>query len=220
MNALSQTVAPLIEGAEQRVLLYDVSWEMYERMLADLRLHPGTRLTYDEGELEIMVVSFKHEKVSSYLNQFVQIMAVEQKKDFVEGRSTTFKRKGSGKGFEPDGCYYFRNVGLMRVKDEIDLNKDPAPDLAIEVDITSPSLSRFPIFARLGVAEIWRYHKGQVEFFQLRAATCLRRKTSRFLPRVASLKVTELLGQSEQLPVYEWQEKVRQYARQLQPAAK
>ena len=71
------------------------------------------------------------------------------------------------RGFEPDGCYYFTNVERMRAKKRIDLTKDPVPDLAIEVDISSPSISRFPIFARLGVQEVWRYHKGRVAIYEV-----------------------------------------------------
>jgi len=36
------------------------------------------------------------------------------------------------------------------------------PDLWIEVDIFSPSLPREPIYARLGVREIWRYDGSQL----------------------------------------------------------
>ena len=38
---------------EQRVVLYNVSWETYERLVEEID-NPGTRLAYDEGVLEIM----------------------------------------------------------------------------------------------------------------------------------------------------------------------
>ncbi|MFN0112463.1 MAG: Uma2 family endonuclease, partial [Blastocatellia bacterium] len=44
---------------------------------------------------------------------------------------------------------------------------DPPPDLAFEVDITSPSLSKFPIYASIGVPELWRYTNGRVYFYRL-----------------------------------------------------
>lgn len=34
---------------------------------------------------------------------------------------------------------------------------DPPPDLAIEVDITSRSIAREPIYAALGIPELWRF---------------------------------------------------------------
>lgn len=219
MSALSKTIENFPEGAEQRIVLYGIEWEEYEQMLEMLRRHPGTRLTYCEGALEIMTVSFEHEKFCDYINSIVQTIAHEWRKDFVGGRSTTFKLKKHERGFEPDGCYYFTNVARMRAKKRIDLTKDPVPDLAIEVDISSPSISRFPIFARLGVSEVWRYHKGQVEFFLLRDSTYVRRKTSKFLPRVSSQAVTRLLAECETSRAYEWQDKAREYARTLRPAA-
>lgn len=217
MSALPKTIEDFDDGAEQRIVLYGVEWEEYEQMLELMMRHPGTRLTYSEGALEIMVVSFEHEKISEYINSIVQGIAEEWRKDFVPGRSTTFKLKKRERGFEPDGCYYFTNVAVMRAKTRIDLTKDPVPDLAIEVDISNPSISRFPIFARLGVAEVWRYHKGQMEFYQLRDSTYIRRKTSKFLPRVTSQAVTELVAQCETLPIFQWRENAREYARQLRP---
>ena len=37
-----------------------------------------------------------------------------------------------------------------------------APDLWIEVDLFSPSVPREPIYARLGVPEVWRYTREQL----------------------------------------------------------
>ncbi|MBZ5618558.1 MAG: Uma2 family endonuclease [Acidobacteriia bacterium] len=56
---------------------------------------------------------------------------------------------------------------MIRGKDEIDLATDPPPELTIEVDITSSSLNRFPIFAAVGVAEVWRYDGERVQFHTL-----------------------------------------------------
>ena len=52
--------------------------------------------------------------------------------------------------FEPDGCFYVQNERRIRGKQRIDLTVDPPPDLVIEVDITSPSLDKLPIFVRAG----------------------------------------------------------------------
>jgi Uma2 family endonuclease len=47
---------------EQRVLLHNVSWETYERLLADLADSAAPRLTFDRGTLEIMSPTAEHEK--------------------------------------------------------------------------------------------------------------------------------------------------------------
>lgn len=37
------------------------------------------------------------------------------------------------------------------------LESDPPPDLVLEIDITSSSLDKRPIYAAFGVSELWRY---------------------------------------------------------------
>ena len=81
-------------------------------------------------------------------------------------RSATLMNEKVKKGTEADDCFYIQHASQVIGKD-IDLDIDPPPDLAIEVDITSPSLKKFPIYAALGVPELWRYKRGQTIFYQL-----------------------------------------------------
>src|SRR5712692_1474746 len=97
MDAMSITAAP----AEHRLLLRNISWETYERLLAESVEACGTRFTYDEGNLEIMVVSVGHEKPNRTLALIAEITAEETERDFSGAGSTTFKRKDLSKGFEP-----------------------------------------------------------------------------------------------------------------------
>ena len=45
----------------------------------------------------------------------------------------------------------------MRSKEELDLSVDPSPELVIEIDVTSTSIHKDPIYAQLGIREVWRY---------------------------------------------------------------
>lgn len=45
----------------------------------------------------------------------------------------------------------------VRGKKRIDLNRDPAPDLVVEIDITSRSRHREQVYAALQIPEVWRY---------------------------------------------------------------
>jgi Uma2 family endonuclease len=49
----------------------------------------------------------------------------------------------------------------------IDLDRDPPPDLLLEVDFSSSSLNKEPIYVALGVSEIWRYANGELTLKQL-----------------------------------------------------
>ena len=39
-------------------------------------------------------------------------------------------------GIEPDQCFYIQNESKIRGKKRLDLQKDPPPDLALEIDVT------------------------------------------------------------------------------------
>ncbi|MBL1211530.1 Uma2 family endonuclease, partial [Geminocystis sp. GBBB08] len=71
--------------------------------------------------------------------------------------STTWSREDLQKGIEPDECYYINNEAIVRGKLDFDLNIDPPPDLALEIDITSSSLDRLSIYASLGIGEVWQF---------------------------------------------------------------
>ncbi len=144
---------------EGRVTLRNVSWETYERLLEEDPGRSAPRFFYDRGVLEIVSPSFEHEAVADIIASLVKELAVELEIDVVGAGSTTFNREDLLRGFEPDVSFYFsENASRVRGKRRISLDAgDPPPDLVVEVDITSPSASKLPIYAHLGVAEVWRH---------------------------------------------------------------
>ena len=48
------------EEATQKVILDNISWETYQRLLAERGENPQPRYSYDHGKLEIMVASYEH----------------------------------------------------------------------------------------------------------------------------------------------------------------
>lgn len=57
--------------------LHCVDWETYERLLAIFEQFSGHRLTYDNGDLEIMGPSFQHDRDSRILGKLVLALAEE-----------------------------------------------------------------------------------------------------------------------------------------------
>jgi hypothetical protein len=153
--------------AEQRTILYNVSWETFEALLRDTGEGRGSRFAYDCGTLEIMTPLFEHENPKIQFDRLIFALAEELEIEIRSAGSTTLKRQRFTKGIEPDSCYYIQNEPKIRGKQELDLKTDPAPDLAIEIDITSSSVNKFNIYAGLGVAEIWRYDGAVLKFYQL-----------------------------------------------------
>ncbi|MCI0458034.1 MAG: Uma2 family endonuclease [Gemmataceae bacterium] len=153
--------------ARNSLLLHDVDWRMYTRLLRTFRQRPSVRLTYDRGVLEIMSPLAEHEGPAYLLGRFVDVLTEELNLPVKAGRSTTFRKRRKRRGLEPDNSYWIANEAQVRGKDETDLRVDPPPDLAIEVDVTHSSLDRMGIYAKLGVAEVWRLADGQLTFHLL-----------------------------------------------------
>ena len=141
---------------QQHLVLHDVSWDLYKQLLREVGNRP-IRMTFDNGSLEIMSPLPRHEKWGNRIGRMIEILSLELNLPIEPLGSTTFKRKRLGKGLEPDECYYIQNAAAVRGKDRFNLAVDPPPDLAVEVDITSRSIKREPIYRALGVPELWRF---------------------------------------------------------------
>jgi Uma2 family endonuclease len=119
------------------------------------------RMTYHDGVLEIMSPESRHEIPSRRFGLIVFVLAEELDIAYQGTSSTTFRRgvvglkKGNGK--EPDESFYFAHAMEILGKHPIDLDRDPPPDLWIEVDNRASSRGRLPVYAALGVPEVWRY---------------------------------------------------------------
>ena len=153
--------------ADPQVVLRNVSWETYEKLLEDLSDCSVPHLTYDRGVLEIMNPTPEHEGFNNALNLIVQIVAAEIDVNVRALGSSTFKRKDVERGFEPDSCFYVKSAERIRGKKRLDLAIDPPPDVVIEIDITSSSIPRMPIFAQFGVPELWQYDGSSLRMSKL-----------------------------------------------------
>jgi Uma2 family endonuclease len=201
--------------AEQRVLLRNISWETYERLLDERGDSRVPRLAYDRGDLEIMSPSSEHESVAYFVALLVAVLAEEMQVNAYGVGSTTYRhRRGDiGRGFEPDASFYIRNEERIRGKPRIDLSVDPPPDLVVEVDITSPSLDKFPIYARLGVHEVWRYDGARATIFLLEKGEYVEARQSAALPSLTSDVLTLFVEESTSLGSTDWLRRVREWAR-------
>jgi Uma2 family endonuclease len=199
--------------AEQKVILHNISWETYERLLREQQDSSSTRLSYDRGVLEIMILSLQHERLKHTLATLVELVAAERGTDIEGAGSTTFRRADVARGFEPDACFYLLHAARMRAREEIDLAVDSAPELVIEIDIASPSLNKLPIFAALGVTEVWRYDGHQLTISVLEEAAYCEQLESRLLPGITVTQLTQLIQSSRVLTRTAWTDQVRQVAR-------
>ncbi len=180
-----------------RVLLQNITWETYERLLNEMGHQRNTRLNYDRGLLEIMTPLLEHEQPNRLLSKVANAIAEELDIEILSAGSTTLKRPDLEKGSEPDSSFYIKNESLIRGKRTIDLNTDPPPDLVIEVDVTSSSIDREGIYAAMGVPEIWRCDRGEVKFLQLQCGNYVESEHSLAFPVLPVTEVAKFLEQSQ-----------------------
>jgi len=206
-------MATVVSSPEQLVILDNVSWETYERLITEHGERCGTRFTYDEGVLQIMVISSRHEMPNRTLATLVEVLAEEWSIDIQRLGSMTFRRKDLLKAFEPDSCFYIQHADAVMGNANIKLPVNPPPDLVIDVDITRESLNRFPIFAAVGIPEVWRFDGARVIFYRLESEAYIETTHSLALTTLDSDTATAFLSQSQTLKSTVWLRKVRDWAR-------
>lgn len=210
---VSQDEERWYEGG-QRIILHGISWETYEHLLNDIGESHAAHFAYDQGALEIMVPTERHERPSRILAVLVDVLAEELNIDLHRLGSTTLKREDLQKGLEPDSGFYIRNEARIRGKEKLDFTVDPPPDLIIEIDETSSSLNKFPIYAKLGTLELWRYKNNQVQFFVLTNGQYVEVENSIAFPVLTNSLATQFLAESLTSPSTAWLRRVRQWVRE------
>jgi Uma2 family endonuclease len=202
------------EVTERRIVLHDIRWATYEALLADYLDRSVPRFTFDQGDLEIVGPSFAHEKYNRALAQIVNAYAEVMGINVGQAGSTTFKREDWKRGFEADSSFYIRNEERMRGKTEVDPTVDPPPDLVIEIDVSSSSLNKLPIYAQFGVPEVWRYDSVRVTIYDLVGGQYVESPESLVLSGLWATEVTRLLEESQSSEPIVWLRALRQWARE------
>jgi len=159
------TVAATTAGQLDQIIHLKVSWAIYEALLAALGDQNHVRLNYDGETLEIMSPGTMHEFLANLVSEMLTILSLEWRIFLVNLGSATIKTEP--KGFEADKTYYVNAKSRVRDLRSIDVTTDPPPDLLVEIDISNSSRDKLPIYAALGVMEVWRYHASGFAGFAL-----------------------------------------------------
>jgi Uma2 family endonuclease len=189
---------PPVESAqqptEQRFLMRGIDWATYRKIseaLSGRHYHLG----YDRGNLELMTISSLHARLSRLLGQLIVVLAEETGLPRCSCGDMTCERQELERAVEPDECFYLKNEPLIRGKEEIDLAKDPPPDLAVEIDISRSSLNRLGIYAALGVPEVWRFNGETLSIYhRLSPEQYAVAERSLHFPFVPATEMTRFLG--------------------------
>jgi Uma2 family endonuclease len=136
----------------------------------------------------------EHEYFKEVIGTSVQDIAEELELDYESYGSTTWRKRLKMAGVEPDNCFYFQHEAEVRGRLDLDISKgDPPPDLALEIDLTSKSLDRFPIYARLEVPELWCYDEGVLKIYHLQKGDYVEAEASLALPQLPVQELPQLI---------------------------
>jgi Uma2 family endonuclease len=145
-----------LHDPDQRVILGGIDWWQFEAFLAIRGDRAGVRVTYLEGELEIMSPSRTHEALKTLIARLLEAYADETGLVFEGYGSLTMRNAPNQCGIEPDECYA---VGGAK----------QAPDLTVEVIWTHGGLDKLSVYRGLGVREVWIWKKDELKAYELRS---------------------------------------------------
>ena len=183
----------------QHLILCGIRWATYQQLAADLGEQP-VRLAYDQGILEIMTPSFEHERFNRLLADIAQAIAFGKDISVEQAGSTDFSREDIERGFQPDSCFYLGdNLDAIKGKKRLDISIDPPPDLVIEVDITNRSLDKLPLYAAIGVMEVWRFNLDRIIVYCLHGTTYQEVSTSTVFEGVNATDLLSFVQQSDEM---------------------
>lgn len=199
------------------VVLSDMSWKLYEQLLEDL----GDRRlshSYVDGVLTIMSPAARHERSKKRFAQLVEAITDELDLPRNALGSITLKHDPKQKGAEPDECYLIANAHVLDGRDDYVPGEDPPPDLVIEIDMTSPSLNRLPVYAALGVPEVWVYDGRSLAVKLLQtdeSETYFDSEASTAFPTLPVGDIVGWIEQAHQTDETTWIRKVRKWVRKV-----
>jgi len=178
--------------------LQGVSWQTFQTLLAEVGENRPWRIAYDRGVLEIRMPLAEHEEPKELIADFITSMADLLDIELRKLGALTLARADLNRAVEPDTCFYIQNEALVRGKN-INLSIDPPPDLVVESDYTNSSLNKLEIYAALGVPELWRYQRPNLEVYQLIQGEYQSSDRSLAFPLFPIAEIPNLIAQSRNI---------------------
>ncbi len=163
--------APIESGSSHQSLRWvGLGWERYLGLLEVRGEKRRPRIVYLDGDAHLVTTSNIHEFIVDRLSTFVRVVVEELDIPCVATRETNFKRQDQDAGVEPDDSFYlanYRSIAAKFGKEKIDMDVDPPPDLALEIEYANPAKHAVEILRRLGVPEVWVCKRNGLRFLVL-----------------------------------------------------
>ena len=138
-------------------------------------------MIYCDGRLTLVGKSRKHYWYAERLGELAKAVARGSRIPWEDAGTATFRLESMKAGLEGDKTFYVgNNAELMRGPLDIDLDVQPAPDLAIEVEVSHAADAALVAWERLGVSEICRFRSEVSDEFTVLAHEATWKAVPRF----------------------------------------
>ncbi len=141
-----------------------------------------------------------HEAYAESISDFIKTVARVLRIPTRSLRSTLFERRAADASKEADASFYVANAAKLgnRIPEP---DKDPVPDLVVEVEITNPIDLSLRAYAALGVPEVWHFrrrprHSASLRFLRREGDVWIESSTSLSFPLLESAAVLSLIEET------------------------
>lgn len=194
--------------SEQRVVLDKIRWQKFQDLLTELGAERTARFAYQRGRMEMMTPNEQHERYSKLIESLLLVLADETYLKVVGFNSALLQQPELECAIAPTACFYISHAPEMTGKSELDLSRDPIPDLVLDIAFTSSAIDKLPIYAALGIPEVWCYTsdnnskpvpKQELMIYQLQNQQYYPSETSAVFNFLSAARVLEFIEQSDSL---------------------
>ncbi|HIK45178.1 MAG TPA: Uma2 family endonuclease [Leptolyngbyaceae cyanobacterium M65_K2018_010] len=169
------------------VLRLPGSWKDYQQLVNQLGDRQLPRIKYRPGEILLMAPLPKHGREADVIAAIVRVLLETLEQDYTAFTPITMELVEVS-GIEPDYCFYIDHWAAVTGKDRINWEVDPAPDLVIEVDVTS--YTDINDYLPYQVPEVWLFRQDQLLIYKLQSQAYSLQPSSRYFP---SFPVSQLV---------------------------
>jgi len=189
-------VSQMSDGAVET--FHNVTWDEYEELLEQVGEARGLRISFNNRTLKVMSLSLEHETYADFIKRLVSVLSLRLRINIRFSGSATMRKKKKSKGNEPDAGFYVQTASVIGNRLDLDFAVDPPPDVVVEIDIHHDSTDNYPIYAALGVPEIWRYDGWQAAIYHLKGNEYVEVEASLALPMITPAILSEYLTRMRQ----------------------
>ena len=162
------------------------SWSDYEALNQQLGDRSIPRLKYRYGTIWLMSPLLEHGRNASLVADVIKAILDYLDKEYEAFTPITMKLPQRS-GIEPDYCFYIDNWQAVSGKKRIDWETEPAPDLVVEIDITSyTDVNDYLLYQ---VSEVWLFKNDSIKIYNLQNEQYVVSNRSRYFPDINILNL-------------------------------